>query len=895
MSSKRIRKNGLPLILFCTGAFLVIQSLSSGSAKVSAPLKPLEQPQAVEADGYCMLAPVSPDQRIAASGLIVEGDVIAQKSFWDSRHQNIYTANLVNVYKVFKGRVSGGQIEVITEGGTVGDQKQVTTPALELSTGEMGVFFCESSKIVDPLKRTSAPGYMAYGSPQGFIRYRLSDGTASEPFKNYTGIESDVYNSIRAITGAAPREVAENKRLAGSHKAGGGLFPNVVPTISSFTPTTITAGTDQVVTITGTGFGVVQGTGFVEFKNSNDGGATLMTPLASDYTSWTDTEIKVMVPSGGASLVGCAGTGTIKVTNSDPASVTSAGSLTIEYGYTNVGDDGTDGVGGGIVFASQMPDHVNDNTLGGYTFALESGEFTPVAAAVTAFTSAMNTWTCATGMNWLVGAPTVVDTIAADGVNVVRFDDGAELPVGVLGRATSRYAGCAVALGYFTWEVSEIDVAFDDATTWEFGPALPSAGEIDFESVAVHELGHGHQLQHVIAPGAVMHFSISSGTSARALGASDKAGGRYVMTRSEVANVCGTGPMIKAIGVACGPTAANADISGQILDVAGQPVAGVVLTLSGMEPAQTITDSRGRYSFEGLESGAFYSVTPWRANYLFSPMVRSFSLLGNHADAAFTAAGTGIELANPLDTDLFFVRQQYLDFLGREPDSGGLAYWSDELKRCGTDTACLNSRRIGVAGAFFVEPEFQRTGSFIYGLYKGALGRGPLYREYSADRPRVIAGTDLEAVQQSFAESFVQRPEFLAKYQGETSAESFVDALIQNVQEHSGISLRAQRTELIRRYNAGANRNEGRSRALRGLIESRAFQQAEYNQVFVLMEYFGYLKRDPEPEGYAFWLNVLDDRDPGNYRGMVCSFITSAEYQKRFSAVVTHSNAECGK
>src|SRR5688572_14684048 len=115
MSSKRIRRSGLPLVLFCAGAFLLIQSLSSCSAQVSAPLSRLEEPQSVETDGYCMMAPVSPEQRIAESGLIVEGDVIAQKSFWDSRHQNIYTANLINVYKVFKGGFSGGQIEVITE------------------------------------------------------------------------------------------------------------------------------------------------------------------------------------------------------------------------------------------------------------------------------------------------------------------------------------------------------------------------------------------------------------------------------------------------------------------------------------------------------------------------------------------------------------------------------------------------------------------------------------------------------------------------------------------------------------------------------------------------------------------------------------------------------------
>jgi len=82
---------------------------------------------------------------------------------------------------------------------------------------------------------------------------------------------------------------------------------------------------------------------------------------------------------------------------------------------------------------------------------------------------------------------------------------------------------------------------------------------------------------------------------------------------------------------------------------------------------------------------------------------------------------------------------------------------------------------------------------------------------------------------------------------------------------------------------------------VRQVVESNAFAQAEYNKAFVLMEYFGYLRRDPEPAGYEFWLNVLNQREPGNYRGMVCSFITSTEYQRRFSSYTSHSNAECGR
>src|SRR5207244_4372829 len=110
-----------------------------------------------------------------------------------------------------------------------------------------------------------------------------------------------------------------------------------------------------------------------------------------------------------------------------------------------------------------------------------------------------------------------------------------------------------------------------------------------------------------------------------------------------------------------------------------------------------------------------------------------------------------------------------------------------------------------------------------------------------------------------------------------------------------GADSSSQRSALINKYNSGSSVNESRSLALRAAIEDESFKQAEYNKAFVLMEYFGYLRRDPDQGGYDFWLDVLKTQVPGNYRGMVCSFLTSAEYQKRFSVVVTHNNGECGQ
>ena len=112
---------------------------------------------------------------------------------------------------------------------------------------------------------------------------------------------------------------------------------------------------------------------------------------------------------------------------------------------------------------------------------------------------------------------------------------------------------------------------------------------------------------------------------------------------------------------------------------------------------------------------------------------------------------------NPIDCNEFFVRQHYQDFLNREPDAGGLAYWTNRITECGSDARCIHERRIGVSAAFFIELEFQDTGYYVYRFYKASFGRQPNYAEFTADRGKVIGGSDLEANKQAFADEWVQR------------------------------------------------------------------------------------------------------------------------------------------
>ena len=246
---------------------------------------------------------------------------------------------------------------------------------------------------------------------------------------------------------------------------------------------------------------------------------------------------------------------------------------------------------------------------------------------------------------------------------------------------------------------------------------------------------------------------------------------------------------------------------------------------------------------------------------------------------------------NPIDDARTFVRQQYLDFLGREPDQGGWDYWTNEINKCGADAVCVHKRRIGVSAAFFYEAEFQRTGGYVYRVYKSTLGRQPAYAEFMQDRPRVVEGPTLDATKTAYAEAFVQRAEFLQKYPAAMTADEFMGALLRSVKQASGVDLESQRDSLKAMYQGGA----GRAAIVRTVADDAGLAQAEKNASFVRMEYFGYLRRDPDAEGEAFWLNILNNKEVNNYRGMVCAFLTSREYQQRFGSSVTRSNQDCAQ
>jgi hypothetical protein len=247
--------------------------------------------------------------------------------------------------------------------------------------------------------------------------------------------------------------------------------------------------------------------------------------------------------------------------------------------------------------------------------------------------------------------------------------------------------------------------------------------------------------------------------------------------------------------------------------------------------------------------------------------------------------------ANPIDDANFFVRQHYHDFLHREPDAPGLAFWTNEITGCGSNASCIEVKRINVSAAFFLSIEFQETGFAAYLANKVAFNAVPRYLRFERDTQALQRGyiftapgsaAVLEANKVAYFNDFVAASDFSTIYGG-LSNDQYVDALIAN----TGVTFTtSERNQLVNGLN---NSTETRATVLRKITEKSAFKQAEFNRAFVLMEYFGYLRRNPDDapdnnlNGFNFWLNKLNQFN-GNFINaeMVKAFISSTEYRGRF-------------
>ncbi|WP_081988247.1 T9SS type A sorting domain-containing protein [Psychroserpens jangbogonensis] len=511
--------------------------------------------------------------QVQASTQIIEGKVIAKTSFWDANQENIYTTNTIDVYKVFKGE-SLTTIEIITRGGTVGLEAEIVTPSLQLGLYDIGIFTLHNNNV--NINSTSA--FQPFSEAQGFYKYNTLTNVAANPFIAKQGITS-FYNEIENLTNSAFKNVGDFSidDIISSNEANRGSI-----NISSFNPATATAGTQTVLTINGVGFGATKQN--VGFANANDGGATFTLALESQILTWTDTQVTVEIPSQG-------GSGPFALINSGATAVLAqSGNLDITYAEINAvfNPDGN----GNYAYPTQ---HINNDGSGGYIWQMET-DFNNNTAANESFIRAFDTWRCETGINWTIGAVTAVDVVADDDINIIRFDNGAELASGTLGVCTSRFGGCytqAQPTTEMQWLASELDIVFNDTTNWQFGPTNANNSQIDFETVAVHELGHGHQLTHVIDTNKIMHYAIGGGTNNRVLSASDIAGANDIQSRNTTLTPCGAPVMI---AFDCSTLSINDNEIANNISIYPNPVRGI---LNIKHSANIILDKALLYDVRG--------------------------------------------------------------------------------------------------------------------------------------------------------------------------------------------------------------------------------------------------------------------------------------------------------
>jgi len=263
---------------------------------------------------------------------------------------------------------------------------------------------------------------------------------------------------------------------------------------------------------------------------------------------------------------------------------------------------------------------------------------------------------------------------------------------------------------------------------------------------------------------------------------------------------------------------------------------------------------------------------------------------------------------NPIDDPRTYVCQHYHDFLNRQPDQSGWDFWTNQITSCGTDPGCIEVRRINVSASFFLSIEFQDTRYLVERIYKAAYGDAtgnstfpsahqlpvPVVRlnEFLSDSQNIAQGVivgqgnwqqQIESNKQAFTAEFVQRSRFTTAFPSSMAAAQFVDAL--NANAGNPLSA-AERNQLVNDLSTNV---KTRAQVLRAVAEDTDLFNSETNRAFVLMQYFGYLRRNPnDPQdsdysGFDFWLTKLNQFG-GNYINaeMVKAFISSIEYRQRF-------------
>ncbi|NPA34137.1 MAG: T9SS type A sorting domain-containing protein [Chlorobi bacterium] len=415
-------------------------------------------------------APLSLSERLERSSIVVEGTIInAEKPFYDNTERLIFTSYKLAVKQVIKGNIKvGDTIIFLIEGGQVGTTMYVNT-----------------AEIMPP-------------EGSNVIVYLTTKAGRTHPaFKGYSFlfIES---NKVRDILQTYPLSTVEKELNISLKRSANNTNSNrsFAPIISSVSPTTVCAGCWDTLVIQGSNFGNSRGPGdYVAMYDPDAGGGFVPIDSPQYYIYWDNFKIEVLVPFTSNDRVG---TGPVKVCAGGTCDSTDrANPIVVSYALNQV------------LYQGQVYDvhYYNANGSGGYSIQ-PSSVFKSNLQRWLALKRAMKTWRCGTFVNIdTLSGTTTINTQANDGVFVAAFTniDGVG---GTLAFAAYWYnAQWNSATNSWDWRISHFDLVFDDAEPWYYGTGTPSSTQRDFESVALHELGHAIGLGHVINISDVMYYA----------------------------------------------------------------------------------------------------------------------------------------------------------------------------------------------------------------------------------------------------------------------------------------------------------------------------------------------------------------------------------------------------
>jgi hypothetical protein len=434
---------------------------------------------------------ISLEERIYNSDLVILGEVIDSKSFWDINQKNIYTSYKIDVYKTIKG-AEISQLEIVELGGIVDDIWQIVSPSIEFDNGDVGFFVLNNLGSNSEISNVCNARHKISGGRNGFwgVQDKEVFDLNSLPTSDKEIIDffQRSFESLNQISGFKGK--LQLKRTSAKH------------TITSISPTEATAGTGSLLNIYGTGFGSTQGNGQVWFSNS-DYASAIYSSSCGDIMLWSDTHIKIVIPEKAAT-----GNVTVKINNEDAVS---SQVLKIKFSYTNS--------------HCKPLVLINTDQLGGYTWRFNTN-LNSNTSARSILKESIDEWICSTRVPWRIGETTSA-TSGMDGICSISFgslDNG-------LGQASLWSQAIFTNSVNTEWVLLEVDITFKENVNYGYDRDNILSTQYDFKTVALHELAHAHLINHVKDNKDLMHFGITTNVI-RDINSTNIECGNYIINKS---------------------------------------------------------------------------------------------------------------------------------------------------------------------------------------------------------------------------------------------------------------------------------------------------------------------------------------------------------------------------